>query len=106
MNRQIQICGFLTLLVALSAAASDWPQWGGPHRNGVSQETGLLKEWPKEGPKLRWRVTDLGSGYSTPDQPKHTIPGEKSWAYPVVANGNLYIRDHGTLWCYDVRAAR
>jgi outer membrane protein assembly factor BamB len=28
---------------------------------------------------------------------------EKAWAYPVVANGRLYIRDLGTLWCYDVK---
>src|SRR6185369_11756865 len=46
--------------------ANDWPQWRGPQRNGVSQETGLLKEWPKEGPKLLWKVADIGSGYSTP----------------------------------------
>jgi outer membrane protein assembly factor BamB len=46
--------------------AADWPQWRGPQRNGVSQETGLLKEWPKEGPKLAWRVKDIGSGFSTP----------------------------------------
>jgi hypothetical protein len=26
----------------------------------------------------------------------------KAWAYPVVANGRLYIRDTGVLWCYDV----
>jgi outer membrane protein assembly factor BamB len=30
----------------------------------------------------------------------------KSWAYPVVANGRLYIRDIGTLWCYDVKAGK
>jgi outer membrane protein assembly factor BamB len=30
----------------------------------------------------------------------------KAWAYPVVANGRLYIRDVGSLWCYDVQAAR
>ena len=30
----------------------------------------------------------------------------KAWAYPVVANGRLYIRDWGTLWCYDVSAGR
>jgi hypothetical protein len=29
---------------------------------------------------------------------------EKAWAYPVVVHGCLYIRDHGTLWCYDVKA--
>jgi outer membrane protein assembly factor BamB len=46
--------------------AADWPQWRGPQRNGISQETGLLKEWPKPGPPLLWQVKDLGSGYSTP----------------------------------------
>src|SRR4030095_2935528 len=46
--------------------ADDWPQWRGPQRNGISRETGLLKEWPKNGPKLLWRVTDAGSGYSPP----------------------------------------
>jgi outer membrane protein assembly factor BamB len=45
---------------------SDWPQWRGPNRDGVSKDTGLLKQWPKEGPKLLWQVTDIGDGYSTP----------------------------------------
>lgn len=27
----------------------------------------------------------------------------KLWAYPVVANGRLYIRDLDVLWAYDVR---
>ncbi len=49
-----------------SLQATDWPQWRGPQRNGVSQETGLLKEWPPEGPKLRWEIKESGSGYSTP----------------------------------------
>jgi outer membrane protein assembly factor BamB len=55
-------------LVASSrpAAADDWPQWRGPQRNGVSKETGLLKEWPRGGPKLLWEVKDVGNGYSTP----------------------------------------
>ena len=44
----------------------DWPQWRGPSRDGVSQETGLLKEWPAEGPRLLWQAMDLGTGYSTP----------------------------------------
>jgi len=58
--------GFLVLSTALSLVAVDWPQWRGPQRNGVSQETGLLKEWPKDGPRLHWKVTEIGSGYSTP----------------------------------------
>lgn len=47
-------------------STSDWPQWRGPQRNGLSQERGLLKQWPAEGPKLLWQVNDIGDGYSTP----------------------------------------
>src|SRR5256712_12036116 len=62
----IQIGSLLVLSTALSAFGDDWPQWRGPQRNGVSQETGLLKEWPKDGPKVVWKLDDLGAGYSTP----------------------------------------
>jgi outer membrane protein assembly factor BamB len=48
------------------ALAADWPQWLGPQRNGITQEKGLLKSWPEGGPKLVWKISDLGSGYSTP----------------------------------------
>ena len=44
----------------------DWPQWQGPDRTGVSRETGLFQEWPKEGPSLAWKIKDLGGGYSAP----------------------------------------
>lgn len=37
-------------------APADWPQFLGPHRNGISQETGLLKSWPADGPKQVFRV--------------------------------------------------
>jgi outer membrane protein assembly factor BamB len=60
------LVGALAGLLCLSASAADWPQWRGPKRDGISQETGLLKEWPKSGPKLLWEVKDIGSGYSTP----------------------------------------
>jgi outer membrane protein assembly factor BamB len=50
----------------LAASASDWPQWRGPARDGISMERGLLKQWPREGPKLLWQVNDIGDGYSTP----------------------------------------
>src|SRR4051812_8842193 len=53
-------------LISASLRADDWPQWRGPQRNGVSKETGLLKQWPKDGPKLLWKLADAGSGYSTP----------------------------------------
>jgi len=53
-------------LGAFVLPAADWPQWRGPQRNGISAETGLLTEWPKEGPRLVWQVKEIGSGYSTP----------------------------------------
>ena len=43
-----------------------WPQWRGPRRDGISDETGLLQSWPEGGPKLLWTATGLGRGYSSP----------------------------------------
>jgi len=50
---------------APAADAAEWPAWRGPKRDGVSTETGLLKKWPKEGPRLIWAATGAGGGYST-----------------------------------------
>lgn len=52
-----------------------WPQWRGPRRDGVSEETGLLGEWPEGGPKVLWSVTNLGRG----------------WSSPVVSGGRLFV---------------
>ncbi len=60
------LCLISVFLSTVRASPSDWPQWRGPERNGTSAERGLLKEWPKEGPKLLWQVDDIGDGYSTP----------------------------------------
>ena len=57
-----------------SVLAADWPQWRGPNRDGACTETGLLKQWPKDGPKLLWEITGLGPGYSSVS----------------IANGRLY----------------
>jgi len=54
------------MIVSGSSLAEDWPQWRGPNRDGKSAETGLLKEWPKDGPSLAWRIKGLGGGYSAP----------------------------------------
>ena len=44
----------------------DWPQWQGSDRTAHSKETGLLKEWSKDGPPLAWKIKGLGGGDSTP----------------------------------------
>lgn len=46
-------------------AVSDWPQWRGPARSGVSLETGLLQEWPASGPPRVWSTSNLGAGFGS-----------------------------------------
>src|SRR5215471_8962377 len=66
MRIRLHALSFLALSITLPIAANDWPQWRGPQRNGISQETGLLQQWPKDGPKIDWKVSDIGRGYSAP----------------------------------------
>ena len=70
------LTGSVALLAGSSNAASKskliassqpgWPQWRGPRREGVSDETGLLKAWPAGGPKVLWTAGGLGKGFSSP----------------------------------------
>lgn len=59
----------LTIVFALIGASNvrsdDWPQWRGPKRDNISRETGLLKEWPDDGPPLVWRVGGVGEGIAS-----------------------------------------
>jgi len=56
---------FLWTACALSLSADDWPQWLGPERDGVWRESGIVEEFPTEGPPVVWR-TEIGAGYSGP----------------------------------------
>src|SRR5262245_6941359 len=56
---------FLVMFTFAAFANSDWPQFRGPNRDGISTEPGLLKQWPAGGPPLAWKTTGLGTGYST-----------------------------------------
>lgn len=51
---------------AKSPGSTDWPTWRGALRDGKSPDTGLIKEWPKDGPKLLWTFENAGKGYSSP----------------------------------------
>ncbi len=57
-------------------SADDWPQWLGPKRDSVWRESGIIKTFPKDGPKLRWEVAIQG-GYTG----------------PAVADGKVYVMD-------------
>lgn len=75
LHRFVLSCLTLPLALAL-CMANDWPQWRGPDRDGISKETGLLQQWPTDGPKIRWKRTDIGGGFST----------------PVVVGGKVYLQ--------------
>ena len=43
----------------------DWPQFLGPNRNNTSDEKGILRTWPKDGPEVLWTTT-VQKGYGGP----------------------------------------
>ena len=47
-----------------SLLATNWPSWRGELRDGVTKETGLLQEWPSDGPNKLWVSDQAGLGYS------------------------------------------
>ena len=55
---------FLFFFGTYASAQSEWPQWGGPSRDFVSNSKGLAASWPQTGPKQLWS-RDLGNGHSS-----------------------------------------
>lgn len=55
-----------------AGAASDWPQFLGPTRNGVYGGPALAASLPKEGPKVVWQKK-VGQGFSGP-----VVAGDKA----------------------------
>jgi outer membrane protein assembly factor BamB len=80
------------LLLAAPAAAADWPQWLGPHRDGSTPET--VAPWQGKLPVV-WRQP-VGEGHSS----------------PVVAGGRVYLhtrvagKDEEVLTAYDARSGK
>lgn len=64
-TRRMPVVFLMVLAVVSAANAGDWPQFRGPGRDGISHETGLLKQWPQEGPKELWSYDGLGAGFSS-----------------------------------------
>ncbi len=67
---------------------ADWPSYLGPNRSGISEETGWIPTFPKEGPEILWRAR-VGTGF----------------AAVSVANGSAYVAGNkegeDTLYCFD-----
>lgn len=84
---------FLTIILLFyqSAFTQEIYQWRGPNRDGIYNETGLLSQWPEDGPQLLWFTENLGPGY----------------AAPVVTNNKLLIigveNGNSVLFAFDLR---
>ena len=73
----------LALVTGMCVVADDgdWPQWRGLHRDAISPEKNLLKEWPEKGPPLLWnsaQVNDAKSSLGT------------AWSSVAISGGKLF----------------
>lgn len=84
---------FLLSLNLPTAMATDWPQYRGPNRNGVTAEKGWLDQWPADGPAILWRAK-VGLGFSS-------IVVSKSLA----ATGG-HEKGQDTVFCFDAVTGR
>jgi alcohol dehydrogenase (cytochrome c) len=66
MKVKVTLTAVVLMIAVDSSLAADWPQWQGPDRNAIAKESGLLQQWPEDGPPLAWRIEGLGGGYSAP----------------------------------------
>ncbi len=79
----------VTLTLVSTALAVDWPQWRGPDRDGVNQEKNLLETWPESGPKMLWRTSGVGDGFSsiaTSEGVLYTLGDLKDACYLIALN--------------------
>jgi outer membrane protein assembly factor BamB len=76
MKRTAKLVAILIALSLTSVFAADWPSLYGPRRNHTSEQKGLLRTWPQEGPKVLW-----------------TVPLAAGFGGPAVLGGNVYLLD-------------
>ncbi len=67
MSRLLFLAALAPLACAIAAepAGAEWPTFRGLKRDNISPDKGLLKEWPEDGPKLLWKATGAGLGFSS-----------------------------------------
>ena len=95
----------LSLLIAVAVCAfpaacpadepsGDWPCWQGANRDNKSADTGLLKQWPADGPKRLWHATGIGKGFSSVTVSDQTVyitgqPDDKLYLFAFDLAGKL-----------------
>ncbi len=79
----------VVLVLAMGIMAQAPSKWRGPSADGKFPDTGLLKEWPAEGPELLWSYSELGDGHSSP-----VIYGDKIYISGAIEpTGYIFVFD-------------
>jgi outer membrane protein assembly factor BamB len=95
---------FLFVQLGINSKAQTNAQWRGTDRNGIYNETNLLKSWPAEGPKLLWANEEVGNGFGSEaiTADRIYITGEKDstgYLSALDLNGKLQWKsDYGKEW--------
>jgi len=92
MNRNLILPLLGLLLLCSCAEKGQYSDWRGPNRDGIYPETGLLKQWPAEGPDLLWSYEELGFGHTAVAVSDHRVylTGIKDSAQSM---GTLFVLD-------------
>jgi outer membrane protein assembly factor BamB len=88
---------FSSLLFTSMVFPQDAAQWRGKDRDGIYNETGLLREWPKDGPKLLWHYDKTGDGHASAT----VAPDDRIYTAGVIqGKGNIFAfsSDGKLLW--------
>ena len=93
-NRKIFIPMVFLFVCIANVYAQDWPQYLGPHGNSTSDQKGILRTWPQNGPEVLWTV-NMGIGFGG----------------PVVKDGKVYLLDRDdkvgdNLRCFDLSSGK
>jgi outer membrane protein assembly factor BamB len=70
---KISLLLLTTCLMLLLSPDNEISQWRGPARDGIYPDTGLLKNWPADGPTLKFKIENIGKGLSQPVIYKNVI---------------------------------
>ena len=76
MKNMLKLVMVMLVLSVPALFAADWPWQYGPRRDHTSEQKGLLRTWPADGPKVLWTVP-VGAGFGG----------------PAVRGGNVYLLD-------------
>ncbi len=88
-NKMFIALGVLMIIIT-NVEAHEWPQYLGSYRNSTSDQKGIIRTWPANGPDVLWTV-EVCLGYGG----------------PVVKDGKVYLLDRDdkvgdNLRCFDL----